>query len=426
MDHTGVLKATARESRFLQFCMVCMAVLLNQSTIINNNNLAFTDAFSCLLLFYFILNLKLRLPFGYYLFFFALSCCVLLVPAFLDARLFLYMPQAGQVLTDYSKLAMLFVYFIVGYNIANAGGLGKIIKWFSIGAVCTGILGMAVMLMHLGFLSDVLTYAGVRLKGFMNDPNYFAVLEVCALSYFLQEKKLTTPFKVTSVSAVTLAVLAAGSKTGLIVLTAYLAFKVMEVLLTSWRKADRVVFLLLALGLAGAAAFLCVNLLSGVLQHLTETIPSLSRFGGMFGNLGSALNEGGSGRDMAWQHALQMISISPAAGVGIGVYPGIAMALFGDSTIAHNTYLQTAAEWGLVLAGIFFAYIFYAIGKVSTLKQYGEANIMARDILVIILLGSLGVSLNNARILWLLLGAISFCVRRESGVKIGLGVSRGF
>ena len=419
-------KTFVQKNFFYSVSLIAMAVLLNQSSVINNINITLADIFCVFLLLYFLIYLKLKLPAEYCIFFFILSSSVLATTAFIDPQLFLYTPEPNQVMKDYVKLLMLFVYFLAGYNIAGHGGGRSMVKWYCISALIVGILGLAVIALKTGFLSDTFLYAGIRLKGFMNDPNFFSVLQVTSLAYFMREKKIKTPMKVSVALVIALTVLASGSKTGLLVLMGYFVFLCMEFFLTSWKRANQAILLFLIVIISVLTAFLAVDGLTGLLQRVSDYIPSFSRINGIFSNFGSAISEGGSGRDTAWETALGLIRLSPASGIGIGVYPDIAFELFGERAIAHNTYLQLAAEWGLPLAGIFFAYIVYAIGKVSLDKNAvlkspcfprdsfhkDQTPIMARDILIIVLFGSFGVSLNNARILWLFLGVVSMYRRK--------------
>lgn len=421
-------KTFVQKNAFYSAALLAMAVLLNQSSVINNINITLADIFCVILLLYFLIYMKLKLPAQYFIFFFILSLSLLATTAFIDPELFLYTPEPNQVMRDYVKLFMLFVYFIAGYNIAGHGGGQSMVKWYCISALAVGILGLAIIAFKTGFLSDTFLYAGIRLKGFMNDPNFFSVLQVTSLSYFMRAKKIKAPIKAAVVLIIALTVLASGSKTGLIVLMGYLVFLIMEFFLTSWKRANQAILFVLIVLISVLAAFLAVDALTSLLQRVSDFVPSFSRINGIFSNFGSAISEGGSGRDTAWETALGLIRISPASGIGIGVYPDIAFELFGERVIAHNTYLQLAAEWGLPLAGVFVAYIVYAIGRATldkntalkTPRFFGDpfnkdpTPIMARDILIIVLIGSFGVSLNNARILWLLLGVVTMYNRKMS------------
>jgi len=101
------------------------------------------------------------------------------------------------------------------------------------------------------------------------------------------------------------------------------------------------------------------------------------------------------------------VGSSPIFGVGVGTYTGITTAMWGVGAIAHNTYIQLAAEWGLPMSLFFFATIFWQlIGSTIKGKSGSELRIVYRDIIVVFLLGSFAISLNNARLLWITLGLL--------------------
>src|SRR5699024_11847161 len=71
----------------------------------------------------------------------------------------------------------------------------------------------------------------------------------------------------------------------------------------------------------------------------------------------SAVGASGSERGDAWDVALAVIALSPALGVGVGTYLTVANEVTGIPMLAHNTYLQVSAEWGLILAIVFFVWL---------------------------------------------------------------------
>ena len=126
-----------------------------------------------------------------------------------------------------------------------------------------------------------------------------------------------------------------------------------------------------------------------------------------------AISENGSGRDITWKVAIQVIQLSPVTGIGIGTYSHIAYQMFHSNNIAHNTFLQLSAEWGIPLAFMLFIYMFFTIGKATnfSISNDSEMNLILRDIIIILLIGSMAISLNNARVLWLILGALVFSLK---------------
>jgi O-antigen ligase len=155
--------------------------------------------------------------------------------------------------------------------------------------------------------------------------------------------------------------------------------------------------------------------LQNFLNGLTASIPALARIELLFTDFSSAFSENGSGRNITWKVALQLIQLSPVIGIGIGTYSNIAIELFHQSDISHNTFLQLSAEWGIPLAFIFFIYVFFILGSATfTRKPNWDHNLILRDIIIILLIGSMAISLNNARILWLVLGALVSSLNRDN------------
>lgn len=65
-------------------------------------------------------------------------------------------------------------------------------------------------------------------------------------------------------------------------------------------------------------------------------------------------------------------------------------------------------EWGSINTLIFIGYLFFTYFKVpnNKVKPYQVKSI--KNILFVFLIGSLAISLNNARLFWLLFGAFIF------------------
>ena len=82
--------------------------------------------------------------------------------------------------------------------------------------------------------------------------------------------------------------------------------------------------------------------------------------------------------------------------------------------LAHKTFLQLAAEWGIPLTVALFTFISIILIKSNTVNESNtEISIVLRDIIILLLVGSMAISLNNARVLWLFLGALVFLIRKK-------------
>src|SRR5699024_270197 len=73
-------------------------------------------------------------------------------------------------------------------------------------------------------LHNVLFFGGNRFRGFMNDPNYFAVTQSSALMYFLSHRTIKK-INQAIISVLIFSILASGSKTGIILLIILLIYQ---------------------------------------------------------------------------------------------------------------------------------------------------------------------------------------------------------
>jgi O-antigen ligase len=386
--------------------IILMAVSLNQSGIIFGVNLSAADFFCFLTLLILISTQKLLVSRVSLLYFTALTAHSLFVSFFYVPAAFNFFPTMTSILINYLKLAVSFFYYILGNCIVLLKQEETLIKYYSYAALFIGCLGIIAMLSGNKPLSSILVYEGVRLTGLMNDPNYFSLVQASALTYFCRVKDINGFLRFLICIIFLAAVLASGSKTGLITILVYALIQLVEVSLKNRLKVSFIIWLLPASIITVVAVY--ISAFSGNLIHdLTARLPALGRISVIFTDFGSAVSGMGSGRDLAWIVALKLIKLSPVMGIGLGTYSGLAEIFFGTDVIAHNTYLQLYSEWGIIYATILFAYIFCTAGK-AVLQRRSERNIsIAADMLVVFSIGSLAVSLNNARMFWIFLGILS-------------------
>lgn len=87
------------------------------------------------------------------------------------------------------KLFVVFIYFVLGYNIAKLNITRGFLKHYSLFSFIVGTVGVVCLILNINFLSEQLFFGGLRLKGLMNDPNFFAIIQVSAVVYFSRVKK---------------------------------------------------------------------------------------------------------------------------------------------------------------------------------------------------------------------------------------------
>lgn len=412
----GLDKINKENRGMLVLIITAMALFLNQSSIISGVNFSLADFFCVISLILLLSRNQIRFPLIPTIFFMILSASVLFVSIFYISGRFSYYVEASKVLTEYIKLLLVYIYFVVGYSMGHRNLSERIIKWYSIGGALIGTLGILSAVLNISSLSELMFYGGFRFKGLMNDPNYFSIIQTSAIVYFSRNRNIKKSLKITTLIVIGISVILTGSKTGVITLLCYLIFRVFEYLLSTKKKRNifTLQVVLLTLSISFFILFIYLGVFKSLINYADDKVPSFARVKYIFTNIDSAVSMNGSGRSAAWTGGVEMIKMSPLIGIGIGTYSGLAEKYYGIKTIAHNTYLQLFSEWGSILAAIFFAYVFFLLGKASleSKKTHDEMHVLLRDIIMIFLIGSFAISLNNARTFWLFLGAI-LCLEKH-------------
>ena len=388
-----------------------MSIFLHQSNVIFNVNISFADFFCVLILLVFAFQQQLQIPIKPLIFFLVLSALVLATSVFYVPFKFMYYPSLMRIISEYVKLVAIFIYFIIGFNLSKLGYLEKTIRWYSIFGIFIGAIGVLFTLFNIGLFSQFLFFAGIRFRGLMIDPNYFSILQVSALVYLSRAKAISPKLKFIAIIITVLSVIASGSKTGMVTLVCYTFIRIIEYIFMSKKKIKVIVFQLFLIVIFVLLIPLAASFLQNIINSLTLSIPSFARIQYLFTDLDYAIAGNGSGRDNTWNVALEIIKLSPIIGTGIGTYTNIGFEMFQLNNVAHNTFLQLSAEWGVPTAFILFSYVFFILLKATSSRVFNsEINLILRDIIIILLIGSVAISLNNARMLWLFLGALVYSV----------------
>ncbi|GGD28619.1 O-antigen ligase family protein [Pontibacillus salipaludis] len=405
-----------QKHKILLLACIILGVFLNHSNVIFGLNMSFADFIILFLFFYLTYNEKLTIPLAPLIFFIAISVVVLFTSFFFTPNIFQVTTEPIRSISGYLKLLALFMFFVVGYNLSKVNMVETIIKSYSIAAVVISAIGVTFYTLNINIFSDALYYAGTRYRGLMNDPNYFSILQITALVYITRFRGLNLKFKYVATILLGLGVVVSSSKTGMIVLGLYIALRVLEYIFFEERSVKKVIYSAIFFIFATLFILSYQNIMDGTFSIIVNYIPTFSRVEALFLDFNSAISEGGSGRSEAWGTALKLIALSPLIGIGVGNYTLISSHYFGVGTLAHNTYLQFFVEFGLPLGTFFFATIFFLILKSS--KKYNDSNIntikVLRDIIIVLLLGSIAISLNNARIFWLALGALMYYLKNSN------------
>lgn len=409
-----------KSHRVLASILAMLAVSLNYSSILYGVNFSFADFFCILSLMILMLKREVFVPFVPIIFFLVVSITTLITSVFWVPLKFKYSPAFSDIAINYMKLFVVFIYFVLGYNIAKLNITRGFLKHYSLFSFIVGTVGVVSLILNINFLSEQLFFGGLRLKGLMNDPNFFAIIQVSAVVYFSRVKKIKTYFRFLVLFFLIVSILATGSKTGLIALCAYGTLRMLEHLFQSKKNIRKIMQYLLFM----IVFVLIIPLIYENIRYIFDTVikfvPSFSRVEMLFLDYNNALADSGSERTLVWRNAINLIEQSPIIGIGIGTYSGLAEMLFGIKLIAHNTYLQLCAEWGIFLAILLYIYIFSIICKSTIgIKSQSSINLILRDIIIVFLIGSISISFNNARMFWVFLGMLSFEVGRKLKINTG-------
>lgn len=384
----------------------CIGILLNQSSVLFGVNLSFADFFLVLLAFMWIVNKEFEFPSFPLLLFLLFSIFLLLNSVFIIPQQQNFQINYRLVATDYIKLLTIALYFLVGYQLEKKQLLKQVLYAFVLGAVLTSIIGFFLLFFPIPKLSEIMLYAGVRLNGFMNDPNYFSVIQCAAIVVTLFLVPKNTALNYLLLSILISSILLSASKTGAITLVLcliYCLYYLIKEGIFNWKK-------WLSITIALMIFFALLPILFTLLQNVLDTIsyhfPIFERVQVLFTDFERATRESGSGRGEVWETAITMTRSHPLLGVGIGNYTEIAYRISGDPNVAHNTYLQLSAEWGVPTTILLISYVIYLV--LAPVRYYvGKHRFIVKGILFIFLISSLAISFNNSRLFWFMLGIAS-------------------
>lgn len=401
----------------IYLCAILLGITINQTTNILGINSSLSDIVLLILISVLILNKQLYFIKNETIFFLLLSISVLLSATFVVPSLYNITPNILLIFSDYIKLLISFLYLTLGYSLSKLKMDKKVIETQAIFAVFIAILGIITNFISIPIIQESLYFGEYRLKGFLNDPNLFAIVQILAIIYFLKSKKHSNKFSNLSILLLIFSILLSGSKTGLMSLFFIFCFYFIQNNSKHLIKLNTVILLLILTIILIVLVPIIVSPTLDLLNSLTYQNHSIERLSTLFTNFDDAISGNGSARDDVWGKAIIIISMFPITGVGVGTYLSIADKLPGIATVAHNTYLQLYAEWGIIFASIFFLYIF----KILFRSLLHVKNNLIVDIvslgLIAIMIGSISISLNNARLFWLYLGILLYQLKKERGQK---------
>lgn len=383
-----------------------LGICLNHAQVISGINISLSDVLLVIAFIYIVVK-GIIIPRSETIYFFTLLLFGLLISIFyIPSKVAYLIPDQRDIWTASLKVLVLYLYFLVGYNSVRHAKNIVIIRGMSFAALLIAGIG-AIGLIYINpiILNSSMYYSALRFKGMMNDPNYYSVMAVAALAYYLTSQK-TINVKTWLILAVfSGAVIASGSKTGIITLIATIVL----ISIYSLLKVKNVKHVAVHMITLSIAIIFLLNVPSFVsVNDVTNKVTA--RYSTLLSDYSQAIAGGGSGRDVAWKTAISIIKMYPVTGTGPAAYTEIARRISNSGVLAHNTYLQITAEYGLPLALIFFIYLFVLLirnekgtGILSIDRKFHTISIMTVGFLV----GSMGLSLENARMFWICIGILA-------------------
>lgn len=415
MDHMVTTVAAGPRRLALQrapLLLFLFGIALNQTSVIFGLNLSIADVFAVVILVLTAMTSRLFFPTGPTIYFFALSLLVLIMGGFITPNVIPIDQTYTDVLADYLKLATSFCYFLLGVNIVRAGQARNVLRAFALTAAFIGVLAVAQTAIPAVPTIEFMLYGEIRFRGLMNDPNYFSVIQLAALAVMWHDKEIARRLRYPALVFLAASVLTSGSKTGTLTLLIFMLWRVVLAIFTRQRSGQGFsgyrILLAVAVpaGLLGLILLLANRALRLSVAASLDQVPALSRLGPLLVDFGSGIELDGSARDDAWLNAIRILEIFPFTGIGAGTYEEVAMELTGSPVLAHNTFLQIAAEWGLIFAAIIGVWILVLLLRRPRPGTSLRLWATTRDALLVIMIGSLGISLQNSRLLWLIVGML--------------------
>lgn len=404
-----IVHKSNRKVTLIIILLIFMSIFLNHSNIIFGINMSISDLFLFLLCILLILNRCFYIPKKEFLFFLLLSISLISTSLILIPNIIIgFKPNLNNIIMDYIKLIVLFSYFLLGYNVFRMNYTDIIIKWFSLATLVISFLAIFYTLFNITFIRSTFYFGENRFRGFMNDPNYFSILQLAGLVYFIRNTNLNRRFRFIAIITLISSIIISGSKTGLISLLIYMCIYTINKSKKSYNEMIKTIIKIMALSII----FLLFIIFSDtIIPYIIKILPSSERILVIFTDFKGAISGGGSSRNEVWGLAFKLFVKFPISGVGVGTYVDLGKYLYNFGALAHNTYLQIVVEWGIVLSLIYFTYLFSNLRYKR--KMHRLDDLIVNDIIIIFLIGSLAISLNNARIFWLMLGVLRGYNRNE-------------
>lgn len=388
--------------------LVVLGLTLNHSNVIFGLNLSLADPVVALLVAVLVLGRRLWIPVAPLVFFLLLSVQLLAVTLLLVPTWTTVSVPASDTILDFTKLAVSFLCLVLGVQVVRMGHARLVLRAFVVGSVLVSAIAVAAQVVPVPGVGG-LFYGGFRFQGLTNDPNNFAIMTIAALAVLWYDRGIRLHLNVIASAVLISGVLLSASKTGAITLMLLVVWRALGIRTPLGESAQSLSHRLLAaistLGITVMVLLIAPSTgVGSTLAQLTSEIPALDRISTLLVSFDTAIAGSGSERSAAWLTAVALILLSPLLGVGLGSYLAVAVELTGHHVLAHNTYLQIMAEWGLPFAIVFLLWAARVTLKRPKGTQHLALWATSSTAFMVLLVGSVGLSLNNSRLFWFILG----------------------
>lgn len=388
--------------------LAALGLALNHSSVIFGLNLSLADPVVVALVAVLAFRRQLWIPILPLAFFLLLSVQLLVVTvALVPSWTSLPLDTSGTVL-DLAKLTASFLCLVLGVQTVRSGHARLALRAFVVGAAAVSAIAVITQFLPIPGTA-ALYYGDFRYIGLTNDPNNYAVITIAAIALLWYDDGVRPWLRAVASAVLISGALLSASKTGAIALALLIVWRWLCLRTSQGGKTGsgdrRALAALSALGIVVLVLLVApATGFGGLLAEFTSNIPALDRISTLLVSFDTAVAGDGSERSATWTTAVALILFSPLLGVGLGTYSTVAFELTGNVALAHNTFLQIMAEWGLPLA---IAFLFWAF-RVTFLRPCGEEHralwASSSTAFLVLLVGSAGLSLNNSRLFWFLLG----------------------
>lgn len=399
---------TQENSTFLNILLIGLAIFIQQSFVIGGINISIADFIILILFAYILINHSKIIEVNFILIFvLVLYIYRILMTVILGVFDDVLIVNLKEILATSIKFAFVVIYLLIGSIILKLSNSKAIfLKSYVISSAVIGMLCVFTSIFKTPLLMRFLFFDELRSKGLMNDPNYFAMIQIISLILVF---KLTNRFFYRLVLSliILLSIFTTGSKTAsIIILLLIIGYCVVKLFN---RNIVSIISVLTVFSILLLGAFYMINF-GNWHAYDVDLGGSFNRMASIFKEGTASINESGSDRSLVWLNAISLIKYTLGFGLGLFDYVHVGTYLNGVSLVAHNTYLQIFAEWGIVFGLVFIFYLIYLLFNLIKFNENGR-NIVWIAVLLILMVYFMTVSFNNSRYVAFVIGILIYLVQ---------------